>query len=182
MADDLIVREATPDDAAGIVRVHIRSWQGAYAHAVSAEALRALDENDPVRVEQRRAWLRNARPRAHTLVALSGDEVVGFADGAPSRDDDVDATRVAELFAIYVAPDAWGTGAGRRLMAEHLERLRASGFEEAVLWVLDDNPRARRFYEVAGWATDGAAKDYELLGTTVRLVRYRIDLTAVTTG
>jgi GNAT superfamily N-acetyltransferase len=107
---------------------------------------------------------------------------VGFADGAASRDDDVDAKRVGELYAIYVTPDAWGTGAGRGLMAAHLERLRSAGFEEAVLWVLDDNPRARRFYEAAGWTTDGAAKDYELLGTRATIVRYRIDLTRVTTG
>ena len=176
MAGDVVIRAATPEDAAGIVRVHTRSWQGAYAHAVPADALRALDENDAERVEQRRGWLSNPRPRAHTLVAVSDGEVVGFVDGAPSRDDDVDATRVGELFAIYVAPDAWGTGAGRGLMAEHLERLRVSGFDEAVLWVLDDNPRARRFYELAGWATDGAAKEYELLGTPVTVVRYRIDL------
>jgi GNAT superfamily N-acetyltransferase len=90
--------------------------------------------------------------------------------------------RVGELYAIYVTPDAWGTGAGRALMAEHLERIWRSGFDEAVLWVLDDNPRARRFYEAAGWTTDGAAKDYQLLGTPVRVVRYRIELSSVTTG
>jgi GNAT superfamily N-acetyltransferase len=178
----VVVRDATPDDAAGIVRVHTRSWQGAYAHAVSREALDALDENDPERVEQRRGWLRSQRPRAHTLVAVSGGEIVGFVDGAPSRDDDVDPMRVGELYAIYVAPDAWGTGAGRRLMTAHLERLQSVGFEEAVLWVLDDNPRARRFYEVAGWTTDGATKEYEFLGTMVTVVRYRVELSAVTTG
>jgi ribosomal protein S18 acetylase RimI-like enzyme len=181
MTRDVVVRDATPDDAEGIVRVHVRSWQGAYAHAVPVDRLQALDESDPERVEQRRGWLATPPPRAHTLVAVAAGEIVGFVHGAPSRDDDVDATRVGELYAIYVTPDAWGTGAGRALMAEHLERLRASGFEEAVLWVLEDNPRARRFYEAGGWALDGPPKDYELLGTPVRVVRYRIGLTGATT-
>jgi hypothetical protein len=54
--------------------------------------------------------------------------------------------------------------------------LRADGFEEAVLWVLDDNPRARRFYELAGWRLNGAVKEDTFLDTPVREVRYRIAL------
>jgi RimJ/RimL family protein N-acetyltransferase len=44
------------------------------------------------------------------------------------------------------------------------------------LWVLEDNPRARRFYEAAGWSTDGRTKEDEFLDTRVREVRYRIAL------
>ncbi len=54
--------------------------------------------------------------------------------------------------------NAWGTGAGRLLMSAFVERLRESGFEDATLWVLDDNPRARRFYEAAGWTLDGGSR------------------------
>jgi ribosomal protein S18 acetylase RimI-like enzyme len=32
-----------------------------------------------------------------------------------------------------------------------LEQLRADGYERCHLWVLEDNPRARRFYERMGW-------------------------------
>jgi RimJ/RimL family protein N-acetyltransferase len=53
-------------------------------------------------------------------------------------------------------------------------RARASG--DAVLWVLEDNPRARRFYEREGWALDGERKDDEYLGIRVAEVRYRIPL------
>jgi hypothetical protein len=57
-----------------------------------------------------------------------------------------------------------------------ISRLRGYGFDEAVLWVLEDNPRTRRFYELAGWLTDGEVKVEEWLGLVVREVRYRIDL------
>jgi hypothetical protein len=40
--------------------------------------------------------------------------------------------------------------------------------------VLEDNPRARRFYEREGWEHDGGRKDDELLGVTVSEVRYRL--------
>jgi RimJ/RimL family protein N-acetyltransferase len=39
--------------------------------------------------------------------------------------------------------------------------------------VLDDNPRARRFYERAGWQPDGAAKTEERWGVAAAEVRYR---------
>jgi hypothetical protein len=42
-----------------------------------------------------------------------------------------------------------------------------------MLWVLDDNPRARRFYEREGWHPDGSAES-DYLGLTVPLVRYRM--------
>jgi ribosomal protein S18 acetylase RimI-like enzyme len=173
---ELVVREATTDDASAIARVHTRSWQDAYAHVFPAERLRGLDDLEARRTETWRGWLSEPDARRHTLVAVAGNEVVGFVHGAPARDDDLDSDRVGELFAIYVMPDSWGAGAGRALMTAHLERLRASGFCEAVLWVLEDNPRARRFYEAAGWSTDGRTKEDEFLDTRVREVRYRIAL------
>jgi len=36
-----------------------------------------------------------------------------------------------------------------------LEFLRDEGFTSATLWVLRDNPRARAFYEKAGWLATG---------------------------
>ena len=73
-------------------------------------------------------------------------------------------------------PESSGRGVGQALMAETLLRLDEDGFAEAVLWVLEDNPRTRRFYEFSGWQADGSVKDEEWLGTLVREVRYRISL------
>ena len=42
-----------------------------------------------------------------------------------------------------------------------------------MLYVLDDNPRARRFYEREGWAVDGGTKREELLDVEITEVRYR---------
>jgi RimJ/RimL family protein N-acetyltransferase len=61
-------------------------------------------------------------------------------------------------------------------MAAALGALRASGFATASLWVLEDNPRARRFYEREGWRHDGAKREEEFLGVPISEVRYRIEL------
>lgn len=176
MTEEIVVRDAEPKDAEDIARVHVASWQVAYEHIFPAEALARLDD-----AADRRAafWLREIEahvPLSSTLVAEDADGIIGFVDVRPSRDEDAEPERTGELTAIYVAPRAWGTGAGRFLMAEALERLRTSEFEDATLWVLEDNPRARRFYEVAGWRADGRVKEDEFLQTPVREVRYRIKL------
>jgi hypothetical protein len=42
-----------------------------------------------------------------------------------------------------------------------------------VLWVLEGNERAERFYRAAGWARDGGRKVEEFQGTDLVEVRYR---------
>jgi hypothetical protein len=47
-----------------------------------------------------------------------------------------------------------------------------------VLWVLDDNPRARRFYERHGWTATGLEASFdEYCDVSVPEVEYRKELT-----
>lgn len=149
----------------------VGAWRGAYAHIFAAEKLARLADE----VERSAAFWRRviATGDRHVVVAERCERVVGFANFGRTLDDDVDEHRVGQLIAINVVPEAWGAGAGRALMNEVLAGLRRDAFEEAILWVVEDNPRARTFYEHSGWRTDGAAKNDTLLGTTVREVRYR---------
>ena len=104
--------------------------------------------------------------------------ITGFVDFGPSRDGDSDPQVTGEVFAIYAAPDAWGTGAGRALMGSAVAELARLGYADAVLWVLDANERARRFYGLAGWEPDGASKSDGSRGFDITEVRYRRTLDA----
>ncbi len=79
---------------------------------------------------------------------------------------------VAELYALYVRPAWWSTGTGRALMEQVLARTSRAGYLSITLWVLRDNRRARRFYERAGFAPDGATNVLHRLGDITEL-RYR---------
>jgi len=57
-----------------------------------------------------------------------------------------------------------------------VRRLRDDGYSEGILWVLDDNPRARTFYEREGWSVMDVTREETFLGTVVREVRYRTPL------
>jgi len=144
----------------------VRTWQAAYEHVFGAERLASIDHSRRQRLAER------AIASGGVAVAVDDDEaVVGFVSVGPSSDVEGEG----ELYAIYVLPEAWGTGAGHGLMDAGKDLLRAS-YGEATLYVLEDNPRARRFYEREGWALDGVTKADEFLGMPVPEVRYRIRL------
>jgi GNAT superfamily N-acetyltransferase len=154
--------------------VRARSWQAAYAHVFPPERLDALTEEADDWVARWEALISKPPPRAHFLVAERAGDVVGYSHLGDARG--VAGGSEGELYAIYVLPGVWGGGVGQALMAETLARLKEEGFEQAILWVLEDNPRTRRFYELVGWHADGGVKCEEWLGTSIREVRYRIDL------
>jgi ribosomal protein S18 acetylase RimI-like enzyme len=97
--------------------------------------------------------------------------VVRLAIAGRARDDDV-AEGTGELYALYVDPDEWGAGHGRALDEAARAHLRGALFTGAVLWVLEDNERARGFYERCGWVDDGTRRSHE--GAVA--VRYRVGL------
>jgi GNAT superfamily N-acetyltransferase len=165
-------RRAGTDDAAAIAIVHVRSWQGAYRGLLPQEYLDGLDPAGRVGW-WRQALERTQWPAAGTLVAVSDGQVSGFAHVGPTRDDGDGDGRVGEVTAIYVLPEAWGTGLGRALMTAALGELATAGYESATLWVLESNARARRFYERAGWSADGSVKQDDIGGARVTEVRYR---------
>ena len=161
----MLVRPARREDAAAIADVHVRTWRAAYEHVFGAERLAGIGDGRRARWEER---LADPLPGGQVFVAEEAGRVVGFVSVGDSREE----PGKGELFAIYVLPEAWGSGAGSALMATALDALR--GYSSATLWVLEDNPRARRFYEREGWILDGGRRDEEILGVTVTEVRYRI--------
>jgi ribosomal protein S18 acetylase RimI-like enzyme len=167
------IRPITDADIDAVAAVRVRSWQVAYAGIVPADYLAAMD---PVQdAERRRSW--PVPPGAQTLVAVAGGQVIGFVSFGPSPDDEPGPAG-GHLYAIYVDPASWGHGAGRRLIEGARRGLAAAGCTVMRLWVLEENHRARRFYERAGLAPDGTRNFYTPRGTTAELpeLRYAVGL------
>ena len=160
------IRRARPADAHGIASVHVRTWQAAYRHAFPAEALDGLSVD-----EREGSWRERLEEEANIWVAVEDEAVVGFAAAGPSRTEE----GVAELYAIYVLPEHWGSGAAHELMAAVSGWFREQQYTTGMLWVLADNPRARRFYEREGWRFDGRRTD-TVRGFEVEEALYRIIL------
>jgi ribosomal protein S18 acetylase RimI-like enzyme len=162
------IREASAADARAIGEVHVGSWRAAYAGLLSQATI------DSHSVDSRsKSWLASfeSGELEATWLAEVGGTVVGFALTGRAGDADLDPVQVGEIYAMYVLPDAWGAGVGRMLLQRTVTDFRARGYRRAVLWVLESNARARRFYEAQGWKADGASKPY-CEGERAPAVRY----------
>ena len=161
-----MLRWAVPSDAARLAEVHTRSWQDAYRGILPQEFL------DSLSVERREAWWREKLEEGRKAHVLDHDGIVGFCHAEASEAED----GWGEVYAIYLHPDAWGRGHGHTLLQAGLEYLKDSGFERALLWVLEDNFRARGFYESEGWDLSRRFQILEIGGAQVTEVRYEIGL------
>jgi len=157
---EIVVRPATPEDAAGMARVHVQSWQETYRGLESDEVLDAPDF-----VERReRMWDRTlADPeRTRAAVAEADGEVVGIALAGPAEGDD--PPRDWQLYVLYLLKEHHGSGAGQKLLDAVL------GDRASVLWVADPNPRAQAFYRRNGFLPDGHSEPFGA-GREMRMVR-----------
>lgn len=174
------IRVAERADADGITDVQVASWRAGYAHVFPQSVLYA-DDFDATRRAFWNGW--RFTPGHRLAVAVEpgdgdqGDRVIGFASYGPERERTGSVPGRGELYAFYFHPDRWGTGAASALMEHTEERFRAEGFASAVLWVLDDNPRARRFYEKHGWEASGVGAEFDVYcDVAVPEVEYHKDL------
>jgi GNAT superfamily N-acetyltransferase len=135
--NDIIVREASGTDLAGITRVrtsvaeNLLTREQLAARGVTEASIAASFLADS------KGW-----------VALSGDEVVAFCI----------ADRVSRsIFALFVLPPFEGRGLGSRLLDLAVDWVWASGAD--LVWLTTGpTTRAARFYERRGWVATGPTK------------------------
>lgn len=163
-----VIRSASVADAVAIARVHAASWRAAVGRSADPPTGTAA-------VADWKARLREMP--GSTLLLEVGGELLGFASAGQSRDGDAIPGKTAELYALYISPDTWGRGAGRRLWYATRQRLQDEGFAEVRLWVMEANFRARSLYERFGFAHEnGLEREVEFGGDRMAEVRYRMPL------
>lgn len=169
----VIIRTAVPEDAAKIARIHVDAWRSAYAGIVPDSYLARLSTE-----KRQKTWASTiARSPASIRVAVSDDQtVLGWATFGRSRDED--DQEAGELYAIYLDPIHWGKGIGKALLQDAVIALVNLEFTSMTLWVLEENLRARNFYEKAGFVFDGTAKTLVFDGKALIEWRYRRNISS----
>ena len=131
-----LVRNAEPSEVDRIARIWFESWRDAHEQLVPAELTRSRTLED----------FRNRIAVGLPDVRVVGEigEPVGFA---MIKDD--------ELYQLFVAASARGTGAAAALLADAEWLLAQNGVRTAWLSCAIGNDRAARFYEKHGWRKIG---------------------------
>ena len=77
-----------------------------------------------------------------------------------------------EIISLYLLPEYMGKGYGKELLKTAISELSAQGFQEIFLWVLEENNRARHFYERYGFLKAADVIEEKIGGKNVREIRY----------
>ena len=163
----MTVRLARLADAELLGPLHVDSWRAAYGHLLPDSFFETLDP------AARTIRFAEMISEGRTVLVADDGEVHGFCSLGPSRDID----GWGEVYAIYLRPASWGRGLGAELLSEAEERLADSGFDRAMLWVLERNNRARAFYERRGWTSTETRQTLNMDGTSIDELIYERGLT-----
>jgi GNAT superfamily N-acetyltransferase len=139
------IREARPDEAQWLAAVQELASVAALGHIFPPETYAYPREAVLAR------WTAAAADQtARVLIALSEKTPVGAS-----------CVHEGWLDGLYVVPERWGSGLADALHDRALELVRTLGSASCRLWVLEDNVRARRFYERRGWLENGETRVVE---------------------
>ena len=147
MSFDIEIREARPENAKDIAKIHIKSWRHAYKGIVHQSYLESgLDLAD-----REKRWQENLSAGGKgTFLAFTGSKLLGFSTVGKSRSDQY--PDYYELYAIYLDPDYIGRGIGKTLFQHCLRHVVMQGGTKIFLNVFCDNIIGRNFYERLGGA------------------------------
>lgn len=150
------------DDRMALSRIYEESWKFAYKGLLPQAYLDGIAAG---------RWAAHAdRAGMHTLVAKEGKNLIGTASFCASRFPAFADS--GEIVSIYFLPAYIGKGHGAPLLNAACAGLKALGFCDVFLWVLEENVRARQFYEKAGFVCSGQFLDDTIGGKALREVQY----------
>jgi GNAT superfamily N-acetyltransferase len=135
-ATTMSVRQAEEAEIDHLAKVWYDGWQDAHGRILPAELTRIRT------LESFRDRLEAALPDVRVVGPFPTP--VGFC-----------IVKGDELYQLYVAAEARGSGAAAALMADAEARLAEGGVEIAWLACAIGNERAARFYEKCGWHRAG---------------------------
>ena len=158
------------ENAYDVAYIHVNSWKAAYKGIVPDEYLNGLS------VEKSAQKFKEIKAKgiAHHYLMYVDKRPSGVLVYSKSFDEDTDEG-TADIGAIYFLPEYWGKGLGTKLMDFGISEIKKAGYNAVTLWVLEQNIRARKFYEKKGFVFDGTKEEINI-GKPLVKVRYRIDI------
>jgi len=160
---------ATPTDAYDMAEIHTRSWEAAYKDIIPPDFIREKNTTRPA------LWQKILTSENTSQYVIRKDgKTVGLMGLNRPNDDDL-GDNFYELQAIYLHPDYFRQGVGTLAMNFAFDKARSLCKTDIVVWVLEENLAAIKFYQKFGFAADGKTKEVNY-GRTLKLIRMRLRL------
>ena len=164
-----IIRKALFEDAYERAECHVSSWRSAYRGIVPDEVLDNLSAEEIAEKFKKELEL---KAYSYYCAAYDGKIIGHFNIGKCQDEDKLNA---GEVRGIYLTEEFWDKGYGKRMMNAAITSLKHMGYNEVVLWALEENNRARHFYERYGFVFNGTKKEI-MIGKPLIEIRYTINV------
>ena len=158
----IIIRNALSEDACSLADCHISCWQSAYKGIVPDDFLEKMLIEKDQRVERYRKVL-SAPGDCEYYCVMYAETMIGFL--IIHKND-------GDIWAIYLIEEFWGKGYGKEMMDFAVNELKRIGHKEILIWVFEDNHRARGFYEKYGFGFEGTKKESDCWGKPLVELKY----------
>ena len=144
------IRKVALGDEAVLAFIQTESWKAAFKHILSDELLAKYTDIGRA-TEMYKGLLQENKGNGYILSIDGKPHCIAWWDA--SREKDMPG--FAELICIHSLQENWGHGYGGKMMDRLLSDMSDAGYSKVMLWVVEDNERARKFYEAKGFhATD----------------------------
>lgn len=140
-------------DEAALAYIQTESWKAAFKDIFAEDALERYTQIDEATAMYRDLLARNVG-NGYLMKVEGEPHCIAWWDAA--REDDIPGC--AELICLHSLQDKWRQGYGSKMMDVVLHDIKQAGYAKVVLWVFEDNARARVFYEAFGFAANGQVK------------------------
>lgn len=161
------IRKIKPaDDRWAISHIYEESWKFAYQNIIPQSYLERIPTG---------RWASGVdREDRNTLLILENGIFIGTSSYGKSRFHNLE--NFGEIISIYLLPEYIGKGYGKQLLHAVIHELELLGYHDIFLWVLEENDRARKFYEKAGFLLSKDYLDDTIGGKALREVQYRFHI------
>jgi len=153
MSNNYLIRKVAAGDAPTLAYIQTESWKAAFKGILEDGVLNRCTNVE--KATQMYAGLLEAKKGNGYLLEVDGKgHCIAWWDA--TREEDM--TGFAELICIHSLQDNWGKGYGSKMMDRVLEDIAEAGYKKVMLWVFEENQRAKAFYETKGFVKSGKSK------------------------
>ena len=135
-----MIRYYEEKDIEQVAKIITEDWKISYKGIIDDEYLKNLDYKD------KEKSIREKYQKQKSIVLEEG-YIKGYSRFGKNRDEEKE---LGELYALYVKADERDKKIGERLLKKTADILSKRGYKEMVIWCLEENKNARKFYEKMG--------------------------------
>jgi len=146
MERNINIRKVKIGDEKVLAYIQTESWKAAFHSILSKEDLNKYTNIDEAE-DMYKMLLDNGIGHGYILSVDGTPHCIAYWN--KSREEEMKDH--AELICIHSLSGNWGKGYGSMMLEYILQEMKDAGFNKAMLWVFEENARARSFYEKYGF-------------------------------